>query len=126
MQVNQEAIHGTRPWKVLGEGPQMADVVQLQGQGFNEGKGKPFTAEDVRFTTKGGVLYAFIMGAPKIAVHIKSLGTDAKLLNAKIAGVALLGGNETVRWSQTAEALTIEAPRGPLSEIATVFEISTL
>jgi alpha-L-fucosidase len=125
MQVNQEAIHGTRPWKVLGEGPQMADAAPLQGQGFNEGKGKPFTAEDVRFTTKGGVLYAFIMGAPKTAVHIKSLGTDAKLLEAKIARVSLLGGNETIRWSQTAGDLTIEAPRGPVSEIATVFEIFT-
>ena len=103
----------------------MTGAVALQGQGFNEGKGKPFTAEDVRFTTKGGVLYAFIMGAPKTAVHIKSLGTDAKLLEAKIARVSLLGGNETIRWSQTAGDLTIEALRGPVSEIATVFEIST-
>ncbi|PTY01376.1 alpha-L-fucosidase, partial [Opitutaceae bacterium EW11] len=45
MQVNQEAIHGTRPWKVFGEGPQMADYKPLSGPGFNEGMGKPFTAE---------------------------------------------------------------------------------
>lgn len=32
----------------------------LSAQGFNEGKGKSFTAEDIRFATKGGVLYAIM------------------------------------------------------------------
>jgi alpha-L-fucosidase len=125
MQVNQQAIHGTRPWKIPGEGPQLAAAAPLQGQGFNEGKGKPFTAEDVRFTMKGGALYVFVMGAPRTAVHIKSLGAGAKLLDAKITGVSLLGGNEAVRWTQTAEALTIEVPTGPVSDIAVVFRITS-
>ncbi len=64
MAVNKEAIHGTRPWTVLGEGPQMASAAPLQAQGFNEGKGKQFSVEDVRFTSKGDTIYAFIMGAP--------------------------------------------------------------
>jgi alpha-L-fucosidase len=125
MEVNQKAIHGTRPWKVLGEGPQMTAAAPLQGQGFNEGKGKPFTAEDVRFTTKGTTLYAFVMGAPSSAVRIRSLGTEAKLLNATITGISLVGATEPVRWSQGADALTIEPPQSAVSEIATVFEIST-
>src|SRR5688572_25333353 len=29
----------------------------LNAQGFNEGKGKPFTCEDIRFATKGDALY---------------------------------------------------------------------
>ena len=125
MQVNQEAIHGTRPWKILGEGPQMAVAAPLQGPGFNEGKGKPFTAEDVRFTTKGGVLYAIIMGAPKTAVAIKSLGGGAKLLDAKITGVSLLGSGEIMKWSRLNDALVIEVPQKVSSEIANVFEITT-
>jgi alpha-L-fucosidase len=125
MQVNQEAIHGTRPWKVFGEGPQMAEAVPLQGQGFNEGKGKPFTAEDVRFTTKGRTLYAIVMGRPAGPVRIKSLGTGANLLRAPIAGVAALGGRETLRFAQTADALEIAPPRNLPSEIATVFRITT-
>lgn len=125
MEVNQESIHGTRPWKVHGEGPQMEDVAPLQGQGFNEGKGKPFTADDVRFTTKGPSLYVLVMGAPTTVVRIRSLGTDAQLLDPPIANVTLIGGSEPVRWSQTADALTIELPPGPVSEIATVFKIST-
>ncbi len=125
MAVNQEAIHGTRPWKVLGEGPQLASVKPLEGPGFNEGKAKAFTVEDVRFTTKGGALYVIVMGAPRATVHVRSLGTAAKLLGAPITGVTQLGSGEKVRWSQTDGALTIEAPAGTPNEIATVFKVST-
>jgi len=124
MQINQECIHGTRPWKVLGEGPQMAEAAPLQGQGFNEGKSKPFTAEDVRFTTKGDVLYAIVMAAPTAPVRIKSLGTAAKLLAAPVASVELLGGTAPVRWTQSAEALEIEPPAALPSSIAVVFRIA--
>ena len=105
MEVNQEAIYGTRPWKVFGEGPQMASAAPISAQGFNEGKGKPFTAEDVRFTTKGNTLYAIVMGAPTNAVSIKSLGTNAKLLEKPISEITLLGSDEKLKWSQTADAL---------------------
>jgi alpha-L-fucosidase len=125
MQVNQEAILGTRPWKIMGEGPQLSGVAPLQGPGFNEGKNKPFTAEDVRFTTKGDVLYALVLGTPKTAVHVKSLGITAKLLDAKITGVSLLGSTEKLTWSQTNEALVIEAPQKMSSEVANVFAITT-
>ena len=38
----------------------------MSAQGFNEGKGKPFTAADVRFTQAkdGKTLYAIVLGAP--------------------------------------------------------------
>ncbi len=124
MAVNREAIHGTRPWKVFGEGPQMASARPMTGPGFNEGKGKPFTAEDVRFTTKGATLYATVMGAPAGAVTIKSLGTAAKLLGQPVAGVTLLGSDEQLKWTQTPDALVIEAPRKQPSEIAVVFKIT--
>ncbi|HTL69616.1 MAG TPA: alpha-L-fucosidase [Lacunisphaera sp.] len=125
MQVNQEAIHGTRPWKVFGEGPQMASARPMTGPGFNEGKGKPFTAADVRFTTKGSTLYAFVMGGPTGPVSIKSLGADAKLLDRKIAGIALLGSAEKVAWTQTADALVITAPSHAPSDVANVYKIAT-
>jgi alpha-L-fucosidase len=124
MQINQEAIHGTRPWKVMGEGPQMAATKASSGENFNENKVKPFTAEDVRFTAKGSVLYATVMGVPKTAVAIKSLGTAARLLDAPIDSVVLLGSDEKLTWSQTAGALTIEAPHRIPNDIAVVFEIT--
>jgi len=124
MEVNKEAIHGTRPWRVFGEGPQMASAAPLNAQGFNEGKGRPFTAEDVRFTAKGGSLYAIVMGAPKTAVSIKSLGENEKLLEKPIAGITLLGSGEKLSWSQTADALVIEPPQNQPSDIAIVFKIA--
>jgi alpha-L-fucosidase len=124
MQVNQEAIHGTRPWKVFGEGPQMASAAPIQAQGFNEGKGKAFTGEDVRFTVKGETLYAIVMGFPPNSVSIKSLGTNAKLLDQPVTGVTLLGSSEKLKWSQTAKALVIEKPVQPPNDIAVVFKIT--
>ncbi len=55
MKVNSESIYGTRPWKIFGEGPAQQAAAQLNAQGFNEGKGKPFTHEDIRFNAKGDV-----------------------------------------------------------------------
>jgi alpha-L-fucosidase len=124
MEANKEAIHGTRPWKVYGEGPQMASAAPLSAQGFNEGKGKPFSAEDVRFTTKGQTLYAIVMGAPQAPVSVRSLGTNAKLLEGAIAKIALLGSDEKLRWSQTDDALVIETPKRLPNDVACVFKIT--
>jgi alpha-L-fucosidase len=123
MDVNKEAIFGTRPWKVFGEGPASGGAA-LSAQGFNEGKGKPFTGEDVRFTTKDGVLYMIALGVPQKDLQIKSLGTAAKLLNRPIGSVTLLGGDENVEWTQTSEVLTIKTPAKSPSAIAIVYKIT--
>jgi alpha-L-fucosidase len=124
MQVNQEAIHGTRPWKVMGEGPQLAGTEASSGSNFNEDKVRPFTSEDLRFTTKGSVLYAIVMGVPKAAVSIKSLGSAAGLLGKPVGKVRLLGSDEKITWSQDGQALTIQAPHTVPNDIAVVFEIT--
>jgi alpha-L-fucosidase len=124
MDVNKESIFGTRPWKVFGEGPASAGT-ELSAQGFNEGRGKPFTAEDVRFTVKGDSLYAIVLGVPEKPVSIKSLGKNAGLLDKQITQVALLGDKEITGWSQTADALVIPLPSvKPASNAAVVFIIS--
>ncbi len=71
--------------------------------GLNESKARPFTADDVRYTTKGGAVYAILLGAPKADIHLKSLGTSANLLSTPIKGVILLGSGEKLQWSQTAD-----------------------
>jgi alpha-L-fucosidase len=109
----------------MGEGPQMASSEPIRAQGFNEGRGKPFTAEDVRFTTKNGAIYAFIMGAPAGPVKIQSLGKDAKLLDGTISGISLLGSDQKLRWVRNADSLVIEKPEGGLSDVALVFKIQT-
>jgi alpha-L-fucosidase len=123
MDVNKECIFDTRPWKVFGEGP-ATEGAALSAQGFNEGKGRPFSAADVRFTTKGRTLYAIVLGTPQQELRIKSLGTAAQLLAQPIGRITLLGGGEKVRWSQTATDLTIQAPEKSPNGIALVYKIT--
>jgi len=122
MDVNKECIFGTRPWKVFGEGP-ASEGAALSAQGFNEGKGKPFTGEDIRFTMKDGALYAIALGAPQKDLQLKSLGTLARLIDRPVRGVTRLGSTEPVPFVQTADSFTIKSPPSSLSEIAVVFKI---
>jgi len=123
MSANKECIFGTRPWKVFGEGPSVQSAPKTVGN-FNEGKVKPFTTEDIRFTSKGDVVYAIVLGKPDADIAIKSLGTGTHLFDGQIGKVALLGSDQTLNWSQTTDELTIELPSGDLSEAAVVFKIS--
>ena len=125
MDVNKECIFGTRPWKVFGEGPASEGAPAKVGN-FNEGKGKPFTGDDVRFTTKDGVLYMIALGKPKKDLQVKSLGTAAKLLDHLISKIELLGSDQKVEWTQAAEALTIKLPAKLPNNIAIVYKITLL
>ncbi|GHE44628.1 alpha-L-fucosidase [Sphingobacterium griseoflavum] len=125
MEVNAEAIIGTRPWHVFGEGPAQAEAPELHAQGFNEGKGKPFTAEDMRFTTKGKDLFATIMGILETdTVRIKSLGRkNAK--GKKVSEVNLLGYAGRLRFVQHDDFLEVTLPKdAEKNEIASVLKIS--
>jgi alpha-L-fucosidase len=102
---NGEAIFGTRPWRRYGEGPTKPPPGML-----NEGDAKPFTAQDLRFTTKNGVLYAIFMEWPERESAIASLGTRS-IPDAAIERVELLGG-PPLQFRRDAEALRLTLPRG--------------
>lgn len=91
MEVNSESIFATRPWKVCGEGPQLAAAAPLSGQGFNEGKGKPATAEDIRYTAKGKTIYAFVLARPESEIKLKSLAAASHLLEGQVKSITQLG-----------------------------------
>jgi len=117
LQVNGEAIYGTRPWKIYGEGP-----TEVIGGSFVDDKVKPFTAQDIRFTTKGDVLYATALDLPTAAISIKSL--SQKSGNGNIAGIELVGGSEKINWQQKADALVIQPLKQYPSETAVVYKIT--
>lgn len=128
MDVNKESILATRPWKIFGEGP-ASEGAPISAQGFNEGKGKPFTAEDVRYTTSkdGRFLHVIVLGWPEKPLALKSLGKKAGLLDKVVSQIELLGKREKVRWTQEDEALTITSTAGkPATEAASaaVFKIT--
>jgi alpha-L-fucosidase len=120
MDVNRAAIFETRPWKLFGEGPASAGAA-LSAQGFNEGKGKPYTADDVRFTQSkdGRTLYVIGLVRPTAPLAVAALGSAAGHLDRAIAGVELLGSTAPVKWTRTAAALVLDAgattgPAGPV------------
>jgi len=109
MALHGESIYGTRPWKIFGEGPALANAAPLDAQGFNEGKGKPFTAADIRFATKGDVLYATLMEWPENGrVLIKSLGTGSVHWPGTISKVSLR--EAALQCSRTEAGLEIVLP----------------
>lgn len=110
MKVNSESIYGTRPWKIFGEGPAQKSASQLTAQGFNEGKGKPFTHEDIRFALKTGVLYATAFGWPEDGkIKIKSLSEGNSLRPAAISNIELLGSG-TLSFIRNADELVVTLP----------------
>ncbi len=124
MQVNGESIFDTRPWKIFGEGPAIASAQALTDQGFNEGLGKPFTSEDIRFTSKGDVLYAIVLGEPPAGkVVLKSLAADSKIYQNKIVRISLSGSNETLPIIRNEEGLIVSIPEKYPKQLAYVLKI---
>lgn len=115
MAANGESIYGTRPWKIFGEGPALDHTAPLSAQGFNEGKGKPYTAADIRFVTKGDALYATVMECPENGkVLIKALAAGSPYYPGTIGKVSLPGNDASLPFTRNAEGLAVELP-GKLS-----------
>jgi alpha-L-fucosidase len=116
--VNGEAIYGTRPWLVYGEGD-----VKAKGGAFKENF--QYSAKDIRFTTKGKTLYAIAMGWPVDGkIVIKSLArTDEEGLN-QIKKVELLGYKDNLRFIQTGDGLAVELPRQKISDLTCSLKIT--
>ena len=102
--VNGEAIYGTRPWSTFGEGETGIP------KAFREREQQPYTAQDIRFTTKGSTLYAICLGWPEGARRIQSLGAGSEIKAADIRSITMLGSDEPIVWSQDENALEIQMP----------------
>ena len=115
MAVNSEAIYGTRPWKIFGEGPATAPAAESRGgssehhqaAAFNERSRRPLSGEDIRFTSKGNMLYAFLMGWPEHEVKMRTLAPGGPQGVGRIEGIELLGSQSRVEWRQQPDGLTV-------------------
>lgn len=115
--INGEAIFETRPWRIYGEGP-----TQVGGGMHGESSAGAWTAQDIRFTTRGETLYAFAMDWPEDRqVSIPALGRTAAG-GAAVERVDLLGGGE-VAFEQTDAALILRLPEGRPVDYAPAFRI---
>jgi alpha-L-fucosidase len=100
-----EAIYGTRPFSVFGEGP--PDIVTGR---FNEKSQRPYTSEDIRFTQKGETVYAFALGWPANGkMTIKTLAKGGAALPKPVQRVELIGAGP-LTFAQDASGLTLNLP----------------
>jgi len=119
LKVNGDAIYGTRPWKVYGEGP-----TKVKPGSFHDTDTLNYTAEDFRFTTKGAHLYAIEYAWPSgDEALVKSLATGAPDTKM-VSSVQLLGSDAKLSFTQGADGLHIHLPAKPAEAPAYTFEIS--
>jgi alpha-L-fucosidase len=121
LETNGEAVYGTRPWRVYGEGP----TPVVEGS-FNDTKRKDFTGEDLRFTAKGDKVYAIALAWPESRrLLVRSLARGGELSPADIAAVDLLGSAETPGWRWTTEGLAVDLPAARPGEHAFALRVTT-
>ena len=105
MPANREAIFGTRPFTVFGEG-----APDVKGSAnFNENAGRPYTAEDIRFTVKGRTLYAFALAWPSAGkITIKTLAKGSPGYPGEVAKVELLGSKGALTFVRDTSGLVVD------------------
>jgi alpha-L-fucosidase len=104
LNVNGEAIYGTRPWRVYGEGPTKAAAGS-----FHDTDVQNFTHEDFRFTTKGNVLYVIGFSWPsnqEAVIHSLAMTAGAE----PVKSVDLLGGSSKLQFEQQPDGLHVHVP----------------
>jgi len=145
LDVNGEAIYGSRPWIKYGEGPAAdaaaATMVAAKANGFagrlnGQNQGGPETLggglprhgykpADIRFTTRGDTLYATIMAWPPDAVVITSLAAGQPV-QGKVKKVQLLGHDGDLAFTQDAEGLKVKFPADKPCDYAYVLKLTGL
>jgi alpha-L-fucosidase len=102
--INGEAIYGTRPWYMFGEGK----VNEID----HRAQKSPYTKKDIRFTTKGETLYAIVLDWPGAGKEVKIQNITA--MNSRLTpvkSIRMLGVSEDIEWEQTCDALVVKMPK---------------
>lgn len=118
LRVNGEAIYGSTPWMVFGEGP---TKMKTTG-GFTEKEKLSYTPEDFRFTCKGDTLYAICLAWPEKGAIIRTAWEQ--LYPSEIVSIKMLGTDRKLKWSMKEKALHIELPDKKPCDYAYVFKIT--
>jgi hypothetical protein len=95
MDVNQEAIYGTMPWKVFHEGspPGVAAA----------------ESTDIRFTSNGDSVYAICLTTLEKELVVKLMGKK-EIAGRTIVSISILGSKDEVKWQQDDAGLTLPVP----------------
>ena len=120
LNTNGEAIYGSRPWLVFGEGPTKVTSSALDTDV------QEFAAEDIRYTTNRGALYAIALGWPAGGeLRLRSLYRGNPYVAGEVCSVRLLGSNDYLKWANEDDGLHIKLPARAPDEAAFTFRIAT-
>jgi alpha-L-fucosidase len=117
LKVNGEAIYGTRPWRIFGEGP-----TKVAEGSFHDTDVQPYRPEDIRFTTKGGLLYAIELAWPatgELLIHSLATGVGQE----KVRSVELLGQDAKLSFHQDSDGLHLQVPGAAAGKYAFAYRI---
>ena len=120
LKTNGEAIYGSRPWLVFGEGPTKVTSSALDTDV------QEFKAEDIRYTTNRGALFAIALGWPQGGdLRLHSLYRGNPYLPGEVCSVRLLGSEGKLKWTTEEDGLHIKLPSSAPDEAAFTFRIET-
>jgi alpha-L-fucosidase len=110
LDVNGEAIYGSRPWRMFGEGPTQL----VEGQ-FSDDVAPNFTDRDFRFTMKGDALYVIAMKCSDRGEYcVRALGELDASRQANFHGIIrhvhLLGADAELPWTRDEAGLHLHCP----------------
>ncbi len=122
MEKNSSGIYGSNPWKIsnelLSEMPEAKLTTKDEGpqtmkDAVNDATSK-LNIQEVRFTTKGDDLFAYVCNWKEKEVLIKSLGIN---FSQSIQKVNLLNSDQKVVWKQTSDGLRLQMPEYTQNDI---------
>jgi alpha-L-fucosidase len=116
-----DAIHGSRPWRVHGEGPTNA----RSGMFAEGGANSPYTARDVRYVRKGQDVYALVLGWPEDGVARLTLwGRDNPVGRGELDRVSVVGSAAPLEFRRSGAALEVPLPEAMRNRIGIGLRLS--
>lgn len=125
LDINGESVYGTRPWYTFGEGPTREPEGHFRNhQEFLKIK---YSWQDVRYTTKGDLIYATLLGWPGAGekIVLTAFAEDKLSDPLELASVSMIGNNDQMEWQLNEKGLSLITPGEAPSEMAVVFKIET-
>jgi alpha-L-fucosidase len=115
-----EAVYETRPFVDYGEGPTQME----KGGHFVRMKGS-YSAKDIRYTRKGNIIYAILLGWPgkNTQVTMTLFGKGNKAENIKVKKVSMPGSKEKIKWHRDDAGLVVTTPSKAVDYLAVVFKL---
>jgi alpha-L-fucosidase len=123
LQTNGEAIYGTRPWYTYGEGPTKEPEGHFENR--DEFLKIKYSADDVRYTTRVGAIYATVLGQAEAGntITLNSFSEEELAKDIKIKNVSFIGSDEKIEWDHNKDGLFIKAPEQQVNSPATTIKI---